>query len=152
MKVIIQTKLNVLHFKEVLNMLTYNHDSEDAEDYQTSPLDYRVGNAKTFLNDMLSATFLSDTGISILTKDELKEITPGMIFAEGTGTFPELRIDLPLRWVAVRGEGYHDWAIYYHTIDHEPDWVKHNGDKAMGENIIRRLVNCTDEVWELYRR
>ena len=56
----------------------------------------------------------------------------------------------PVRWVAVRG-GYHDWCIYYHTADKTTDWIKRSGDKVRDESIIKDLVECDKEAFEMYR-
>ena len=84
-----------------------------------------------------------------LTIQKLKEMKPGM-FSTGTGTYPEL-INKKIRWVAVRG-GIHDWAIYYHLSEKSEEFVRTQGDKCFTEDIIKRLVPCTDEAYDMYRR
>jgi len=83
-----------------------------------------------------------------LTLEKLKEMEPG-IFAEGTGTYPEL-YNGPIRWVASRG-GIWDWALYYHRVEQSAEWVKNYGAKAFTKSVIRKLVPCDDEAWEMYR-
>ena len=85
----------------------------------------------------------------MLTIKELDEMKPSEIFASGTGTYPELRPE-EVRWVAVRG-GIHDWAIYYFMPYMSDNQVAREGDKMFTESIIKRLVPCTDEAYELYR-
>lgn len=91
----------------------------------------------------------------MLTEKLLKELTPGGIFATGTRHDPRLYRGGMIQWVAVRGEGMHDWAIYYHRYcpDREDsvEWVKRFGDKCSTEAVIKELVPCDDEAFALYR-
>ena len=91
----------------------------------------------------------------MLTIEKLKEMQPDTIFASGiefddiaginaTGSGQELR------WVAVRG-GIWDWAIYYHESSHTNEWIKSYGDKVYAERTIRKLVECDDEAFKMYR-
>ena len=55
-----------------------------------------------------------------------------------------------LKWIAKKGSGP-DWAIYcgwdtWHNI-----YILQNGQKVNDEQNIRKLVNCEDEVFNLYR-
>jgi len=84
-----------------------------------------------------------------LTVQNLKEMKP-KIFATGTGTYPEFT-DEEIRWVAKRGDGYHDWTIYYHLVEHKEIHIVQHGHKCFTESIIKRLVPCTDEAYALYR-
>lgn len=85
-----------------------------------------------------------------LTIQSLKNMKPGEMIATGTGTYLEL-IGQEIRWIAVRGLGMHDWAIYYHLICKSIDFIRCEGDKIFSESIIKRLVPCTDEAFNLYR-
>jgi len=85
-----------------------------------------------------------------LTIEKLKEMKHGKIFATGTGTYPELT-DKEVRWVACRGKGYHDWAIYYHLPSQDIYTIASNGDKCFTESVIKLLVPCNDEAYGLYR-
>ena len=84
-----------------------------------------------------------------LTIDKLKEMKAGTIFATGTGTYPELT-EQEVRWVACRG-GMHDWCIYYAETDKSNLWIQKQGDKCFTESVIKRLVPCDDEAFEMYR-
>ena len=84
----------------------------------------------------------------MLTLQKLKDMKTGM-FATGIGTYPEI-IDIEIRWVAVRG-GYHDWTIYYLSSIHSVNIVITHGDKIFTESIIKRLVPCDREAFEMYR-
>ena len=83
-----------------------------------------------------------------LTIEKLKDMKKG-IFATGTGTYPELHHS-EIRWVAVRGD-IHDWTIYYHHSYHEQYFIETQGDKCFTESIIKRLVPCDEEAYNMYR-
>lgn len=85
-----------------------------------------------------------------ITKEQLMEMNSGEVFATGTGTYPEI-ISHEIRWVAVRGEGFHDWCIYYGYENMPKQNIVERGDKIFYEEVIKRLVPCTDEAWGLYR-
>ena len=55
-----------------------------------------------------------------------------------------------LKWVAKKGYG-NDWGIYIHWAESGYDFVIANGDKVNAEANIKKLVPCTDELFELYR-
>lgn len=86
----------------------------------------------------------------MLTIKKLKDMDAGKIFATGVGTYPEL-IDKEVRWVAVRGEGYHDWTIYYHYPSNSEIFISKCGDKCFSKDVIKRLVPCDDESFAMYR-
>lgn len=75
----------------------------------------------------------------------------GTVFATGVADEPGLHSE-PIRWVAKVGDGYHDWAIYYHLENTPVAFIKTNGEKVTTESIIRKLVPCTDEAYSFYRR
>ena len=87
----------------------------------------------------------------MLTVEKLKAMEPGKQFATGTGTYPELYNE-EVRWVAVRGLGMHDWAIYYNLSEKSVNEIAQEGDKCFTEEIIKRLVPCDDKSYGLYRR
>ena len=89
--------------------------------------------------------------LTALNIEDLKKMTPGKIFAEGL--IKDARIyNQEIRWLAKRGEGYHDWAVYYHTPEKSRTFIEQQGDKMFTEEVIRNLVPCTDEAWAMYRR
>ena len=92
----------------------------------------------------------------ILTKDKLEKTTYGIIFMEG------LTVDSPdginmtnsgkaLRWIAKRGYGKYDWAIYIYWAEYDAEYIALNGDKVLSESNIKKLVKCTDKAFSLYR-
>ena len=85
-----------------------------------------------------------------LTLQQLKDMKPGKIFATGTGMFPILFHD-EIRWIAKRGDGFHDWCIYYHLSYADIEFIAKNGDKCFTEPVIKKLIPCTDEAYGLYR-
>ena len=92
----------------------------------------------------------------MLTIEMLKEMKQGL-FVRGEAVDSPLGINMTnsgkmLKWVAVRG-GIHDWTIYCHWSEgNSYDWVCASGDKIFSEDIIRRLVLCSDEAYKMYRR
>jgi len=55
-----------------------------------------------------------------------------------------------LRWVAIRGRIY-DWAIYIHWATNPLEYIRDEGDKVITENHIRKLVECDNEAFNMYR-
>ncbi len=87
----------------------------------------------------------------------LKTMPPGTMFATGVAMDKENELFMAntgkaLRWVAIRGHGAFDWAVYCHFSDKDTAWVKRFGDKVGGEEHIRKLVPCDDEAYQKYRR
>lgn len=86
----------------------------------------------------------------MLTAQQLKDMKSGQIIAQGVTSNPRLYKD-PVKWIAVRGKGFHDWALYYHLQHMSNQTVLEAGDKSTTESVIRGLVPCDDEAWNLYR-
>jgi hypothetical protein len=91
----------------------------------------------------------------MLTVDKLKAMQPSTIFATGEILDNPQGLNMTnsnkrLRWVAVRG-GIHDWAIYCHWAEHDQEWIKSQGDKVYNKHNIKRLVECDDEAFKMYR-
>lgn len=86
----------------------------------------------------------------MLTAQILKDMQPGAIIAKGITNNPRLHKD-NVKWIAVRGKGFHDWALYYHFEHMSDQYVLDVGDKSTTEGVIRSLVPCDDEAWALYR-
>ncbi len=94
-----------------------------------------------------------------LTLDDLKKMDSGTIFAHGAMQDSPLGLSYNdtgnlLTWVAKRGDGFYDWAIYCHWYKPNQDLmeVAKNGDKLHNLDNVQRLVPCTPEALELYRR
>ncbi len=88
----------------------------------------------------------------------LKAIPAGIVFAEGlVANAPDgvymsnNRVSQQLMWVARKGGGHDDWAIYIHWADMGRDYVLNHGDKVMNDSNIQKLVPCTKEVIDRYR-
>lgn len=93
----------------------------------------------------------------MLTKQMLMDMPIGNIFASGEIEDSPKGINMTnscnmLRWIAKRGDGYHDWTIYCHWNYHTFDWITRYGDKVYSEANIKKLVPCDDESYSLYRR
>ena len=92
----------------------------------------------------------------MLTVEQLEAMPPDTVFATGVILDGPTGVNMTdsrkhLRWVAVRGQGIPDWAIYCHWDFHDAEWVKRRGDKVGMEHHIRLLVPCTDEAFKKYR-
>lgn len=91
----------------------------------------------------------------MLTLQMLKEMMPDTIFATGTMNDSEDGLFMngsnrELRWVAVRG-GIHDWCIYCHHAEYDVEYIKRHGDKVCDKRNIKRVVECDDEAFKMYR-
>ena len=97
----------------------------------------------------------------MLTVEKLMAMKPKEIFAEGETTDDEKGINIwttwtKIHWVAVRGDGYHDWAVYmrwhWNGLSLIPDIhsIARSGDKCP-KSYVRNIVQCDDEALELYR-
>ena len=86
----------------------------------------------------------------MLDKKMLEDMPPHTIFATGEIQDDRLVRDIPLRWIAIRG-GIYDWAIYYHHSNMSLDTIAQSGDKCFTKEVIKELVPCDDEAYELYR-
>jgi len=94
-----------------------------------------------------------------MTFEELQALPSGEVFA--TGELPNSpegiymttdHVDQLLRWVAKKGWGYSDWAIYCHWAEiHDVEWIKEHGDKVTSKINIQRCVPCTEEMFKHYR-
>ena len=93
----------------------------------------------------------------MLTKEQFDKIPDGNVFVKGEVENSPLGIYMidsnkgkMLKWVAKKGYA-NDWCIYCHWSESGYDFVLSNGDKVSGEENIKKLVPCTDEVFKQYR-
>lgn len=94
--------------------------------------------------------FLSDNQFTI---KDFSEVVKGEIFLKGDIEFnSEYWGDKPVRWIAKRG-ALNDWAMYYLPICSglELDDIRMNGSKMLA-TVAAQIINCSDEVKDLYRR
>lgn len=89
-----------------------------------------------------------------LTLGQLKYMEPG-IFATGTVSDNPTGINMTnsgrtLRWVAVRGQ-IHDWAIYVAPEEWSAEATKRQGDKVHDILNIKKLIDCDNEAFAMYR-
>ena len=88
----------------------------------------------------------------------LEDMPPGTIFATGLTTDnPGIGINMTnsgeeLRWVACRGHGPADWAIYCQFSSWSAERIKKAGDKVSFEEHIRKLVPCDNDALAHYRQ
>jgi len=93
----------------------------------------------------------------MLDLETLQTIPKGTIFAKGETTDDQNGINMTrsgkqLKWIAKKGYGYDDWAIYAHWATMSDHFVETQGDKVTSEQNIKKLVPCSDEVYSKYRR
>ena len=91
----------------------------------------------------------------MITLDMLKAMQPNKIFATGEILDNPEGLNMTnsgkmLKWVAVRG-GIYDWAIYCHWVENSKAWIQAHGDKVYNKQNIRKLVECDDEAFKMYR-
>ena len=86
-----------------------------------------------------------------LTINDLKEAAPGSILRTGRGLYPSITHGR-IKWVAVRGRGFHDWAIYYDRVDQDEYDIATRGDKIYDLQIAGILAGATPAALRLYRR
>lgn len=90
----------------------------------------------------------------MLTLKMLKDMDPGVFMTGEIVDSPDginmMNSGQQLRWVATRG-GIHDWAIYVGPASQSIEDVKDYGDKVTSERNIKKLVECDDEAFEMYR-
>jgi len=86
----------------------------------------------------------------LLTLSSLKLINEESIFRSGVTNDMRLYHEA-VSWVAVKGSGNNDWAIYYHHANFSNDEIAQIGEKVAIEAIIKKLVPCDDEAFKQYR-
>lgn len=92
----------------------------------------------------------------MLTKKMLNEMPAGITFATGETIDNSDGINMTnsgkqLRWVAVRGRGIPDWTIYIHFAIYDAIYIARSGDKVIGAHHIKKLVECDEEAFAMYR-
>lgn len=93
----------------------------------------------------------------MLTVEHLQKMQPRQLIARWSFTDNSFWINYfwsgqVLKRVAVRWIWMHDRAIYIWPEFEASFVIAKNGDKLRGEDNIRRLVDCSDEAFALYRR
>lgn len=95
--------------------------------------------------------------MELLTVERLENMPDGYIFRQGAfrdapdGDINYVGTGLILRWIAKRGNGFPDWAIYVGRQEQTVQEIAMYGDKIHSSDSIRRLVPCTDEALARYR-
>jgi hypothetical protein len=79
----------------------------------------------------------------------LKEMPTYTVFARGEGNYPSIYKE-PIRWIAVRGGGWSDWAIYYQRQESNEPMLS-DGEKVILRDNIQLLVPCTKDALDMYR-
>jgi len=91
----------------------------------------------------------------MLTVQMLKDMKHGEVIASGEFVDSHIGINVArtgemCRWVAVRG-GIHDWAIYCDKTSHDLAYIARHGTKIHTKDYIKRLVDCDEEAFKMYR-
>lgn len=88
-----------------------------------------------------------------ITKEIFDEIAPGEVFRVVTTRVQNIFDPMvtKMTFVCVKGKSGTDWAIYGAWGPAHPDDIARHGDKIHGEDNIRNICPCEDEVFHLYR-
>jgi hypothetical protein len=96
--------------------------------------------------------------MDIITREKFDLIPAGDIFASGTVInspddiyMTENNIGKKMLWVARKGHN-DDWTIYIHWASSGLKYVLEQGDKIYTPEYIRKLVPCTNEIFNRYRK
>ena len=123
-----------------------------------------LGSANYFLIrelccDAINGEKQKEKPMPILTSATLKMMEGGHIIASGeiindeSGVFMvNDRKGEKLGWVAKRGDGYWDWAIYVGWANQTVGDILANGQKVCNDDNIQKLVPCTEAALKLYRK
>lgn len=91
----------------------------------------------------------------MLTKEEYDKIPVGIVFREGISTNSPSGVYMVnndpnrlLRWIAVKE--ITGWTIYIYWSLASSEYVKRHGDKITSKDIIKKLITCEEEVYNLY--
>lgn len=94
----------------------------------------------------------------VLTAELLRNMQDGEVFASGKfinspeGIYMSMRRpEDEMMWQAVRGTGFHDWAIYANWASDGWDEVLRSGEKITNYSNIKKLVECDEDAFNLYR-
>lgn len=109
-----------------------------------------------------------------MTVEKLKNMQPWEIFAKGEWIDDWKTFNIRWEWrkikrVAVRWQGYHDRAIYYHlsnieeeakandivqkfyVAERSDEYIARVWNKITNEKTIKEIVPCDEEAFNLYR-
>lgn len=91
----------------------------------------------------------------MLTLEEYDKIPIGTIFREGISTNSPSGVYMTtsdtgrlLRWVAIKK--FEGWIMYIHWSLSNSEYISRHGDSLSNKDIVKRLIPCTDEVYDLY--
>ena len=92
----------------------------------------------------------------VLTEKILDEMSPGTVIAQGEAEDSPAGLNMmgsgrQLRWIAIRGEGTADWAIFAHYRIYTYGEVSQYGDKVCDHVNITRVIPCTNGALARYR-
>lgn len=96
----------------------------------------------------------------MITEDLLKQMPAGTIFAEGVARNAPGELYMTntkegnnLKWIAVRGKGYHDWVIYcnWETDPWTNEMIAMHGSK-IPRRLAEKLIKADKSGWKLYRQ
>lgn len=88
-----------------------------------------------------------------LTLKEFKLCVSSCVLAEGIRTLDldDGEGERTYNFVAVKGK-VNDWAVYYsYDIHKHLEHVRRLGTKAYDMKLVRALIDCSEDVYKLYR-
>ena len=83
--------------------------------------------------------------------EDLEQTSNGQIIAMGKGYYPDIEKDEDINWIAEKGHGGNDFAIYWISAKQPIMTTTHNGEKLLDMKMVQELLNCSEEVLERYR-
>lgn len=93
----------------------------------------------------------------IITIELLDVLPEGSIFAIGITTDNKDGFNMSdsgreIGWIAKKGDGGNDWAVYTHFTNHDLFFIQTQGDKVHPREYIENVLQFDDAVWERYRQ
>ncbi len=82
-----------------------------------------------------------------MNKAKFLKIPSGKIFANGLFIGNDGQL---YKWLAKKGMGFHDWAIYFGYPDYHLFHLAEHGSKLI-KHEAQQILQCTNDVIKLYR-
>lgn len=92
----------------------------------------------------------------IIRIEEFDALENATIFATGVTTDTSDGLHMmgtgkEIIWIAKKGDGGHDWAVYTHYSNRDLYFIQTQGDKVYNRDSIANILDIDDDMWERYR-